>query len=183
MALCKRWQFISPPIEVGEFLLILVKFSCFFSNFLVSVNFPDIFLPARSAWFPHPSIAVFPYKIRLCEVFLDPGRFAEKTFFQKIEIFSKKRLHFFQGHAIIYKSLVNSAKQTLKNIEAWLSLVERCVRDAEAACSNHVASIHLWPDGQAAKTTPSHGVNPGSIPGQVMKLYGTSIQLLFLCLS
>ena len=24
-----------------------------------------------------------------------------------------------------------------------------------------------WPDGQAAKTTPSHGVNPGSIPGQV----------------
>ena len=26
-------------------------------------------------------------------------------------------------------------------IEAWLSLVERCVRDAEVACSNHVASI------------------------------------------
>ena len=57
---------------------------------------------------------------------------------------------------------------TTKGIEAWLSLVERCVRDAEAACSNHVASIHLWPDGQAAKTTPSHGVNPGSIPGQVI---------------
>ena len=57
---------------------------------------------------------------------------------------------------------------TTKGIEAWLSLVERCVRDAEAACSNHVASIYLRPDGQAAKTTPSHGVNPGSIPGQVM---------------
>ncbi len=57
---------------------------------------------------------------------------------------------------------------TTKGIEAWLSLVERCVRDAEAACSNHVASIYLWPDGQAAKTTPSHGVNPGSIPGQVI---------------
>ena len=31
--------------------------------------------------------------------------------------------------------------------EAWLSLVERCVRDAEVACSNHVASIGsilLW---------------------------------------
>ena len=28
-----------------------------------------------------------------------------------------------------------------KRIEAWLSLVERCVRDAEVACSNHVASI------------------------------------------
>ena len=24
-----------------------------------------------------------------------------------------------------------------------------------------------WPVGQAVKTTPSHGVNPGSIPGQV----------------
>ncbi len=30
---------------------------------------------------------------------------------------------------------------TAIGIEAWLSLVERCVRDAEAACSNHVASI------------------------------------------
>ena len=59
---------------------------------------------------------------------------------------------------------------TTKGIEAWLSLVERCVRDAEAACSNHVASIYLRPDGQAAKTTPSHGVNPGSIPGQVMMI-------------
>ena len=29
-----------------------------------------------------------------------------------------------------------------KRIEAWLSLVERCVRDAEVACSNHVASIY-----------------------------------------
>ena len=27
---------------------------------------------------------------------------------------------------------------------------------------------NLRPDGQAAKTTPSHGVNPGSIPGQVI---------------
>ena len=58
---------------------------------------------------------------------------------------------------------------TTKGIEAWLSLVERCVRDAEVACSNHVASIEdLRPVGQAVKTTPSHGVNPGSIPGQVM---------------
>ncbi len=45
-------------------------------------------------------------------------------------------------------------------------MVERCVRDAEVACSNHVASI-FRPVGQAVKTTPSHGVNPGSIPGQV----------------
>ena len=58
---------------------------------------------------------------------------------------------------------------TTKGIEAWLSLVERCVRDAEVACSNHVASIEdLRPVGQAVKTTPSHGVNPGSIPGQVI---------------
>ena len=27
----------------------------------------------------------------------------------------------------------------------------------------------IRPDGQAVKTTPSHGVNPGSIPGQVIK--------------
>ena len=59
-------------------------------------------------------------------------------------------------------------------IEAWLSLVERCVRDAEVASSNLVASTHFslclkkWPHGQAVKTTPSHGVNPGSIPGQVI---------------
>ena len=35
-------------------------------------------------------------------------------------------------------------------IEAWLSLVERCVRDAEVAGSNPVASIYLarWSSGQ-----------------------------------
>ena len=32
--------------------------------------------------------------------------------------------------------------QPKQNNEAWLSLVERCVRDAEVACSNHVASIN-----------------------------------------
>ena len=51
-------------------------------------------------------------------------------------------------------------------------MVERCVRDAEAASSNLVASmvckIWLRPHGQAVKTTPSHGVNPGSIPGEVI---------------
>ena len=60
-------------------------------------------------------------------------------------------------------------------IEAWLSLVERCVRDAEVASSNLVASTHFrfhlkeWPHGQAVKTTPSHGVNSGSIPDKVTK--------------
>ena len=29
----------------------------------------------------------------------------------------------------------------VNKIVAWLSLVERCVRDAEVACSNHVAPI------------------------------------------
>ena len=58
-------------------------------------------------------------------------------------------MHFFLSHDNIYKSLVNSAKQTLKNIEAWLSLVERCVRDAEVASSNLVASIlACWSSGQ-----------------------------------
>ena len=53
------------------------------------------------------------------------------------------------SHDNIYESLVNSTKQTLKNIEAWLSLVERCVRDAEVASSNLVASIPAcWSSGQ-----------------------------------
>ena len=52
-----------------------------------------------------------------------------------------------------------------ETIEAWLSLVERCVRDAEVASSNLVASI--WPCSQAAKTSPSRGEGPGSIPGKV----------------
>ena len=30
----------------------------------------------------------------------------------------------------------------------------------------------IRPDGQAVKTTPSHGVNPGSIPGQVIRWNG-----------
>ena len=38
----------------------------------------------------------------------------------------------------------------------------------------------IRPDGQAAKTTPSHGVNPGSIPGQVMKLYGIPYSFFFM---
>ena len=51
-------------------------------------------------------------------------------------------------------------------IEAWLSLVERCVRDAEVASSNLVASTYTntRPVGQAVKTTPSHGVNPVRFP-------------------
>ena len=62
-------------------------------------------------------------------------------------------MHFSPSHDNIYESLVNSAKQTFKNIEAWLSLVERCVRDAEVASSNLVASTYLntkacWSSGQ-----------------------------------
>ena len=45
-------------------------------------------------------------------------------------------------------------------------MVERSVRDAEAASSNLVAST-IRPIGQAVKTEPSHGSNPGSIPGSV----------------
>ena len=54
-------------------------------------------------------------------------------------------------------------------------MVERCVRDAEVASSNLVASTHFrfylkeWPHGQAVKTTPSHGVNSGSIPDEVIE--------------
>ena len=62
-------------------------------------------------------------------------------------------------------------------------MVERCVRDAEVACSNHVASIEdLRPVGQAVKTTPSHGVNPGSIPGQVIDEMAVALQQPFFIL-
>ena len=57
----------------------------------------------------------------------------------------------------------------IRNIEAWLSLVERCVRDAEVAGSNPVASIIFWLVGQAVKTPPSHGGNRGSIPLRAIK--------------
>ncbi len=52
-------------------------------------------------------------------------------------------------------------------------MVERSVRDAEVASSNLVASIYtVRPIGQAAKTAPSHGANPGSIPGLVINALG-----------
>ncbi len=64
-------------------------------------------------------------------------------------------------------------------------MVERCVRDAEAASSNLVASmvckIWLRPHGQAVKTTPSHGVNPGSIPGEVIRCFGTLCPKHLIC--
>ncbi len=51
---------------------------------------------------------------------------------------------------IILRLVVESRTLTAAMlIEAWLSLVERCVRDAEVACSNHVASIPAcWSSGQ-----------------------------------
>ena len=74
---------------------------------------------------------------------------------QKIEKKSKKAVDIFIN---LYYTYVRNRD------EAWLSLVERCVRDAEVASSNLVAST-IWPIGQAVKTPPSHGGNPGSIPG------------------
>ena len=38
------------------------------------------------------------------------------------------------------------------------------------------------PDGQAVKTTPSHGVNPGSIPGQVIDEMAVALQQPFFIL-
>ena len=32
------------------------------------------------------------------------------------------------------------------------------------------AYFKTWPDGQAVKTRPFHGCNPGSIPGRVIKI-------------
>ena len=43
-------------------------------------------------------------------------------------------------------------------------------RKFESCRLDVLCSIHhgFWPHGQAVKTTPSHGVNPGSIPGLVI---------------
>ena len=81
-----------------------------------------------------------------------------------------------------------------KIFEAWLSLVERSVRDAEAASSNLVAStysfccsfsytvlhrqsgaISVRPIGQEVKTEPSHGSIPGSIPGSVILSFCSAV--------
>ena len=48
------------------------------------------------------------------------------------------------GFSII--SYVATHKRCEARIDAWLSLVERCVRDAEVAGSNPVASIFLCPE-------------------------------------
>ena len=41
------------------------------------------------------SSAVFPYKIRLCGDFSEPGKFAEKTFLEKLKFFQKNACIFF----------------------------------------------------------------------------------------
>ena len=56
----------------------------------------------------------------------------------------KKVLTGTDGSSII--SYVATHKRCEARIDAWLSLVERCVRDAEVAGSNPVASIFLCPE-------------------------------------
>ena len=73
----------------------------------------------------------------------------KKLFFKKLKFFQKnafKIFHFFVDNWL-------NSYYTIKGIEAWLSLVERCVRDAEVASSNLVASTYLntkacWSSGQ-----------------------------------
>ena len=60
----------------------------------------------------------------------------EKT---RILIFFNLGIDFF--FLITYNSYCWRVEQLGKQIEAWLSLVERCVRDAEVVGSNPVASI------------------------------------------
>ena len=47
----------------------------------------------------------------------------------------------FRKHGVIIMKLASESNAKTKLNDAWLSLVERCVRDAEAAGSNPVASI------------------------------------------
>ena len=50
--------------------------------------------------------------------------------------FSLKKTLDFSSTSVIIVFVV-----TIEDIEVWLSLVERYVRDVEVACSNHVTSI------------------------------------------
>ena len=55
--------------------------------------------------------------------------------FSSVRIFLQKHLTNLKHCDIIYKSI-----KSISFIEMWLSLVERCVRDAEVAGSNPVIS-------------------------------------------
>ena len=56
-------------------------------------------------------------------------------------------------------------------------------RKFESCRLDVLCSIHhgFWPHGQAVKTTPSHGVNPGSIPGEVIRCFGTLCPKHLIC--
>ena len=80
-------------------------------------------------------------------VFLSSKKFANFFYFSKNLL--KKIFFIFQKNlltnAMYLYIIINVARQHRTNIEVWLSLVERCVRDAEVAGSNPVTSIFLLP--------------------------------------
>ena len=80
-------------------------------------------------------------------VFLSSKKFANFFYFSKNLL--KKFFFIFQKNlltnAMYLYIIINVARQHRTNIEVWLSLVERCVRDAEVAGSNPVTSIFLLP--------------------------------------
>ena len=61
----------------------------------------------------------------------------------KAKNFSKKHLIFF--HEYVIMSIV-AKRKCFAHLEMWLSLVERCVRDAEVAGSNPVISTRIAHD-------------------------------------
>ena len=61
-------------------------------------------------------------------------KFLEKNFEKKMKFIVDK------SEKVRYTKRVRCEQYKNKNIDAWLSLVERCVRDAEVAGSNPVAS-------------------------------------------
>ena len=105
-----------------------------------------------------------------------------KNFFSKNWNFFKKTLAFFSRSCYYIRVAGEQHKtQSLKDIEAWLSLVERCVRDAEVASSNLVASIPAcWSSGQDDALSRR---KPGFDSRTGHEAVWNSIQLLFLCLS
>ena len=65
-------------------------------------------------------------------------------------------------------STASKAKKSYRGV-AQFGRALRSGRRGRVFESRRLDYTSVWPVGQAVKTTPSHGVNPGSIPGQVIE--------------
>ena len=73
------------------------------------------------------------------------------------------------------KQMVAGIKIILNSSAVEQSAVNRWVVGSNPTWGvNPETGRGLWPDGQAVKTRPFHGCNPGSIPGRVINIWRRS---------